>query len=97
VLSVNDIRRRLDECRDVLRTTYHIRNTALFGSYRRGEQSELSDVDLLVEFDEVPSLIEVAGAEIYLAERLGVKVDLVERDAVRPALRKRIYAEAVPV
>jgi uncharacterized protein len=97
MLSVDEIRRRIDECRETLRSVYHIRNTALFGSYRRGEQTEKSDIDLLVEFDEVRSLLEIVAAEQYLSERLGARVDLVEREAVRPALRERIYGEALPV
>ncbi len=80
-----------------LSSKYHVRSLALFGSYVRQEQTADSDLDVLVEFDEPPSLIEFLQLETLLAESLGVKVDLVMKAALRPAIGSRILQELVPV
>lgn len=69
----------------------------LFGSAAREEISSTSDVDLLVEFDDRPiGLFEVAQLQRRLQALLGVDhVDLVTREGVHPALRDRIFAEAI--
>ena len=69
----------------------------LFGSFVRGDDCEGSDLDLLVTFDEVPTLFEFLEIENYLSDELGIKVDLVMKDSLKPAIGKRILEEAQPV
>ena len=59
----------------------------LFGSYARGEETEDSDVDLLVKFDRSLPIGLFAYIRMHreLEERLGRKVDLVEEGTLRPA------------
>jgi len=76
---------------------YHVKSLALFGSYVRQVQTAESDLDILVEFDEPPSLLEFIRLEALLAESLGVKVDLVMKAALKPAIGSRILQELVPV
>lgn len=71
--------------------------SGLFGSYVRGEQRPESDLDVLVDIVRPISLFELVGAEIYLEELLGVKVDIVPNRALREELRDSILAEAVPL
>ena len=66
-------------------------------SYVKGKQTKDSDLDLLVEFYETPGLLRFIAMENYLSDMLGVKVDLVMKDALKPAIGKRILAEVVPV
>lgn len=79
-----------------LRRRYPVASLAVFGSWARGEQRADSDLDLLVEFDG-PIGWQIVTLEDELSARLGVKVDLVPRRALRPHLGARILAEAVPV
>ena len=60
----------------------------LFGSFARGEESEMSDVDLLVQFDHNTPIGLFAYARMHreLADRLGRHVDLVEEGTLRPAV-----------
>jgi len=71
----------------------------VFGSWARGEQTVLSDLDILVEFDpsRKVSLFDFVTLEQELSDYLGIPVDLVEKSAVKPALRQRILSEAVPL
>ena len=69
----------------------------IFGSYVKNEQRERSDVDILVDFYEVPDLLKFIEMERYLEEILGVKVDLVRISVLRPELRDGILNEAVKI
>lgn len=81
-----------------LRQQYGVRHMWLFGSYVRGEQKQGSDLDVLVSFDNPHlSLIEFIQLELELSKLLNVKVDLVERDTLKPAIGQRILHEAVAV
>lgn len=70
---------------------------ALFGSYARGNPEADSDVDLLVSFKEPPSLLGFLALENALSASLGVKVDLVMEEALKPRIGRRIREEMLPV
>ena len=53
-----------------------------------------SDLDLLVTFEEVPTLFQFVALENFLSDDLGVKVDLVMKDSLKPAIGKYILEEA---
>jgi predicted nucleotidyltransferase len=81
-----------------LREHYGVRTLGVFGSYGRGEQRPRSDLDLLVEFDERPlTLIQVIALEQRLGDLLEVKVDLVEKKTLKPAIGRHILQDVVPV
>ncbi len=69
----------------------------IFGSYVRGEQNEESDVDVLVDYTEAPDLIELIDLENYLSDNLGMKVDVVTKNGLKPRLKERILSEVVYV
>lgn len=85
----------LQERRDTLRGL-GVRSLALFGSCARGEASASSDLDFLVEFDR-KTFDAYMDLKFLLEDLFEVPVDLVLRDAVKPALRGAIFAEAVDV
>jgi predicted nucleotidyltransferase len=80
-----------------LRERYKVRTLGVFGSYVRGEQRRRSDLDVLVEFERAPTFFEFIDLEDHLSELLGVKVDLVMKSALRPAIGRRILAEVIAV
>ena len=80
-----------------LQRRYKVRLLWLFGSYVRGEQRRHSDIDILVEFDEVPSLLEIARLQRELSQLLGKRVDLTLKRMLKPHIGKRILEEAIPV
>lgn len=61
------------------------------------QQHAASDVDLLVTFEEPPSLMEFITLENELSDTLGITVDLVMADALKPAIGRRILSEVVLV
>jgi hypothetical protein len=80
-----------------LKERYRIHSLEIFGSYVRGEQRKNSDLDILISFDEVPSLFTFIRLENDLSDALGVKVDLVMRDNLKPSIAKNILDEAKPI
>lgn len=71
----------------------------LFGSTARDEASEESDLDLFVDIEPGRkfSLFDLAAMETFLADELGLRVDLTTRDSLHPALRRDIEERAVRV
>ena len=69
----------------------------VFGSVARGEDHEGSDVDLLFVMGRPLSLMQLGRLEDEVSASVGVPVDLVPESSLRPALRDRALAEAVPL
>jgi len=76
---------------------YRVQSMGVFGSYVRHDQRPESDVDVLVTFDTPPGLLKFIELEDYLTDLLGIKVDLVMKDALKPAIGKFILNEVVAV
>jgi len=78
-----------------LKQKYNVKEIGIFGSYVRGDQKRKSDIDILVEFEEVPGLFKFIELEDYLTEILGIKTDLVMKDALKPYIGKHILDEVI--
>jgi predicted nucleotidyltransferase len=92
----DDILKILAEHRDGLRQQFGVKALALFGSAARGEATETSDVDLLVEFDRPIGLFHFFTVQHYLEDLLGVaQVDLVMPEALYDELKEEILREAI--
>jgi len=76
---------------------FAVKSLAVFGSVARGEATDNSDIDILVEFNQPIGLFEFIRLKYYLENLIGSKVDLVTPDALHPALRDSILNEAVNV
>jgi len=76
---------------------YNVATLEVFGSYVRHEQRKNSDLDILVTFSKPPSLFKFVRLENHLSDVLGVKVDLVMKDSLKPAIEKNILREVLAV
>lgn len=95
--SLEEIRSILHEHLPELRQQYGVRSLGIFGSYTHREERKRSDLDILVEFDRIGTLLEYIRLEDTLSELLGVKVDLVDRSTLKQGISARILREAIPV
>jgi predicted nucleotidyltransferase len=68
---------------------------SIFGSFARGEATEDSDIDLLIDVEGPTPPWFPGGLVADLEELLGRRVDVVEADAIREGMRARILKEAV--
>ena len=70
-----------------------VNKIAIFGSYVKREEKSGSDIDIIVEFSERKSLLELVGIERELSEVLGIKVDLLTEKSISPYLIDTIRKE----
>jgi predicted nucleotidyltransferase len=74
-----------------------VKRASFFGSIARGEMTEDSDVDLLVEFEGRRSLLDLAHLKNELEDAINRRVDLLTYKSLHPRLKDRILAEQVPI
>ena len=92
--SLDDIKKVLQQHKPELSEKWKVRSLGIFGSYVRGEAGKSSDLDLLVEIDDPKmGLLKFIALEHYLSDLLGVKVDLVEKQALKPAIGRHVAEE----
>jgi len=87
----NEIEAALPE----LRKQYHIKSIGLFGSFVKNKQKQDSDLDILISFTEIPGLFTFIELENKLSDLVGIKVDLVMEDALKPKIAERILNEVI--
>jgi len=95
--TLTELQEKLRSLMPELADRYQVESIALFGSYVRGEQGPDSDLDVLVTFREPPGLLKFLQLEYYLSDTLGVKVDLVMKEGLKPRIGEHILREAMPV
>ena len=76
---------------------YKVSKAGVFGSIARGNSKKGSDIDILVKLGKELSLFGFVGLKLELEKALGRKVDLVEYDSIKPALKEIIAKEAVRI
>lgn len=76
---------------------YGVTRAGIFGSVVRGEETEESDIDILVEIESRMSLLDFVGLKLELEEALGRKVDLGEYSTIKPIIKEQILSEEVAI
>ena len=69
----------------------------MFGSYSKGEQTEKSDLDLLVTYSEPVDLLVIARLRRYLKRKLHLKVDVVSKEFLNKSITEKVSREAVTI
>ncbi|MBL8908947.1 MAG: nucleotidyltransferase domain-containing protein [Rhizobiales bacterium] len=74
-----------------------VRHAALFGSVARMEDRPESDVDVVIDFDPEAKLtvFDYVGLKDYIGSIFDAKVDVVDREAVKPDVRRAVERDAV--
>jgi uncharacterized protein len=96
----NDLRsviEKLHQQKPLLVEKYKLESLGIFGSFVRHKRKTSSDLDLLVSFVEPPSLLTFIEMENYLTDLLGVRVDLVMQEALKPRIGRLILKELMPI
>jgi predicted nucleotidyltransferase len=90
----------LNNYRDQIRAivlAHHATNARVFGSVMRGDDSDTSDLDLLVEPSAKTSLMDIGAIRLELKALLGVNVDVVTPNALPDSFRAQVLRESIPV
>jgi uncharacterized protein len=77
-----------------IKENFSVKRIGLFGSYAKGEETDESDIDILVEFEK-PTLDNFMGLVFYLEDIFGKKVDLVTRKSLSPYIRPSVEKEVI--
>jgi uncharacterized protein len=93
--TLDEIKEILTKHKEEVQQEYKVSELGIFGSFVRGEQKKRSDIDILVEYSELPDLLKLIELENRLQKLLKRKVDLIEKSGIRTELRERILEEVV--
>jgi len=91
--SIEEIEDALKVHKRELREKYGVKKIGIFGSYVRKENTKNSDIDVLVDIGIPIGFFKFLNLERYLSNLLGIKVDLVTRNALKPFIGQRILEE----
>lgn len=95
--SIQEIKKELELLKPILKKQFKVDTIDIFGSYARGEQTDSSDVDILVTYLEMVSFFTIYDLEKFLQRKLGVKVDVVSKKFLNPNIKDKVLQEAVSV
>jgi hypothetical protein len=90
----------LQQHRDEIRRialSHRVTNVRVFGSALHGDDTEDSDLDLLVEPTSETTLMDIAKIQVELAKLLNVSVDVLTPNALPDKFRAQVMTEAVTV
>lgn len=90
--TAEEIFRKLQSETELFRQRFGVRSLGVFGSWARGEATPTSDVDILVDFEK-PTFDQYMELKFHLEDLLQLRVDLVLRSNLKPALRDRVLGE----
>ena len=94
-MTIKGVKKILKKNKKLLEEKYKVKKIGVFGSYIRKETGKKSDIDVIVEFFETPDIFEFIKLENFLKKLLGIKVDLVTKEALKPLIKKEILRETV--
>lgn len=77
--------------------SHRARNARVFGSVLHGQDTDSSDLDILIDPTSETTLMDVAAIQVELQRLLGVSVDVLTPNALPDKFRSEVLAEAVPV
>ncbi|MCF8360470.1 MAG: nucleotidyltransferase family protein [Prolixibacteraceae bacterium] len=89
----------LKENKKLFREQFYCKEIGLFGSFARNEQTDKSDIDILVEFEPgTPDLFSVeSGLKDYLREKFKRDIDICAKKWIKPVFRPLVMKEAIYV
>lgn len=87
----------LKKLKPELQKHYGVSSLGVFGSFVQGKQRRKSDLDILVDFEKVPTFFGFIRLESFLSQELNIKVDLVMKSSLKPTIGKQILHEVVHV
>jgi hypothetical protein len=93
--TLNEIKKTLKKHKAEVVRDYKVKEIGIFGSVVHGEQKKRSDIDILVEYSELPDLLKLIELENKLQKLLKKKVDLIEKSGIRTELKDKILKEVV--
>lgn len=93
-MNINGIKKVLESNNAYLKETYYVKEIGIFGSFIHGKQTSVSDIDVLVSFENGhKDFFNYMRLKYCLENLIGREVDLVIKEAVKPRLKEKILSE----
>jgi len=93
VKNLDEIKNELQEHKQTLKDEYGVTALGVFGSYACGEQTEKSDIDILVDLEEPIGLVRLVRLSRDISRMLGIRTDLTTKNALKPHIGERVLQE----
>ncbi|MBF0506800.1 MAG: nucleotidyltransferase family protein [Nitrospirae bacterium] len=91
--SLNEIKSQLQEHKQALKDEYGVTALGIFGSYVYGEQTEKSDIDILVDLEKPIGLVRLVRLSRDISRLLDIRTDLTTKNALKPHIGERVLRE----
>lgn len=92
---IEKIIEKLKEIKPELEQSYFVKEIGVFGSYVRDEQTDNSDIDILIDYNRGMTLFTLVDLQDFLEKIFNKKVDIVFKTSLRPRIGKHILAEVI--
>lgn len=92
---IDIIKKIIQDNKPILKESYNVCNVGIFGSYARGDYNKKSDIDIMVEFLRPIGFFDFIRLEEFLSNKIGIRVDLVTRRALKRVIKKDILKETI--
>ena len=92
-----EIKAILGQVKALVKEKYHISELGIWGDYVKGEVKENSQVNILIDYTEPLSLLDLVDLEYYLSDLLKLKADVISKNGLKGKRRERILSEVIYV
>lgn len=92
-----EIQAILSQVKSLIQEKYHISELGIFGDYVKGEVNENSQVNILIDYQEPPSLLDLVDMEYYLSDLLKLKADVISKNGLKGKRKEKILSEVIYV
>jgi uncharacterized protein len=93
--TLEELKQILSQNKLLLQEHYQVTQLGIFGSYARGEQTPESGVDVLIDYEQAPTLFKLVELRDFLSSLTGLRVDVVTKNGLKPRIRERVLSEVV--
>jgi uncharacterized protein len=95
--SLDEVKGQLEALKPYLLKRFKVQTIDIFGSYARGEQTDKSDLDILVTYSEMVDFLLISRLRKYLRRKLHLKVDVISKEFLNKHIKDQVLEEAIPV
>jgi uncharacterized protein len=85
----------LKKNKEYLKKNFRVTRIGIFGSFARNEETENSDIDVLVEFEKTPDMFTFFSVEEYLENKLNRKIDMVRPQGLKEHVKENVLSEVI--
>jgi predicted nucleotidyltransferase len=81
--------------KEFLKKNFRVTRIGIFGSFARNEETENSDIDILVEFEKTPDMVTFFSVEEFLEKKLNKKIDMVRPQGLKKHIKENVLSEVI--